>query len=97
MNTDPHQKCSSSTPPVIGPRPIPSAETPAQTPIAFARSVGFVNTLVMIESVAGMMNAPPTPMSPRVKMSAVALGAKADNNEPIPKIARPNARKRYRP
>ena len=36
--TEPHQKCSSSKPPVIGPSPMPSAETPAHTPIALPRS-----------------------------------------------------------
>ena len=68
-NTEPHQKCSSSTPPSIGPDAMPIADTPAHTPIAFARSRGSWNTLVMIESVAGMMNAAPTPMSARVPIS----------------------------
>ena len=57
MKIDPHQKCSSRNPPVIGPSPMPSAETPAHTPIALPRSAGSVKTLVMIESVDGMMNA----------------------------------------
>ena len=72
MKTEPHQKCSSSKPPVIGPRPMPSADTPAQTPIALPRSAGSVNTLVMIDSVAGMMNAPPMPISARVAISTLA-------------------------
>ena len=59
---------------LIGPRPMPNADTPAHTPMAFARSAGLVNTLGMIESVDGMMKAPPTPMSPRVNISALALG-----------------------
>ena len=42
--------------------------SPAQTPIALPRS-GPGNTLVMIDSVAGMMNAPPMPMNARVAMS----------------------------
>ncbi len=94
MNTEPHQKCSSSTPPVMGPRPTPSADTPAHTPIARPRSAGSVKTFVMIDSVDGMMNAPPTPMSARVPMSIVADVAKADNADPVPNTARPNARKR---
>ena len=36
---------------------MPMADTPAHTPIALARSRGSWNTLVRIESVAGMMNA----------------------------------------
>jgi len=94
MKIEPHQKCSSRKPPVIGPRPIPSADTPAHTPIAFPRSAGLVKTFVMIDSVDGMMNAPPTPMSARVAISAFADGAKADSNEPMPKIASPTVRNR---
>ena len=52
-----------------------------------ARSVG--KTLVMIDSVAGMMNAPPMPMNARVAMSWSAELASADSSEPRPKIARP--------
>ncbi len=81
----------------MGPMPTPSADTPAQMPMALARSRGFVNTLVMIERVAGMMNAAPMPMSERVKISVVAESAIADMSEPSPKTARPIARKRYRP
>ena len=94
MNTDPHQKCSSKMPPVIGPMPTPSAETPAQMPIALPRSRGSVKTFVMIESVAGMMNAAPIPINERVKMRVVAESAIAENSEPRPKMAKPMARKR---
>src|SRR6476659_7991424 len=31
MKIDPHQKCSSRKPPVMGPSPMPSADTPADT------------------------------------------------------------------
>ena len=41
---------------------------PAHTPMALPRSFGG-KTLVMIESVAGMMNAPPMPMNARVAIS----------------------------
>ena len=40
-----------------------------------ALTQGSVNTLVMIDRVAGMMNAPPMPMSERVKISMVAESA----------------------
>ncbi len=92
--TDPHQKCESRIPPVIGPRPTPSADTPAHTPMALARSTGSRNTLVMIDRVAGMMQAPPTPMSARVAMSMVGEVAMADRNEPVAKMVRPMVRKR---
>ena len=42
---------------MIGPRPMPIPLTPAQTPMARPRSRGSVKMLVMIDNVAGMMNA----------------------------------------
>ena len=44
----------------------------------------------MIESVAGMMNAPPMPMNARVAMSCSDEFANADAIEPSPKIASPS-------
>ena len=79
---------------MIGPMPMPSADTPAHTPIALPRSLGSVNTFVMIDSVAGMMNAPPMPISARVPISTSADDANAESTEPMPKTARPMARKR---
>ena len=91
-NTEPHQKCVSNAPPATGPMPTPSADTPAQMPMAFARSAGERKTFERIESVPGMMHAPPTPMSDRVTISAPADGAKADSTEPMPKTTRPKVR-----
>ncbi len=48
---------------------MPRAATPAQIPIALPRSTGSVKTLVMMDSVDGMMNAPPMPMNARVAIS----------------------------
>ena len=91
-NTEPHQKCVSSAPPATGPMPTPSAETPAQIPMARARSLGEWNTFERIDRVPGMMHAPPIPISDRVAMSTPADGAKADSTEPMPKTTRPNVR-----
>ena len=77
--------------------PSPSADTPAHTPIALPRSTGFVKTFVRIDSVDGMMNAPPMPISARVAMSVDADPAKAEASEPVPKTARPKASALYRP
>ncbi len=55
---------SVSAPPTTGPMASASADTPAQVPIAFPRSSAGKVT-VMIESVAGIMNAAPTPWSAR--------------------------------
>ena len=51
---------SVSAPPTTGPIASASADTPAQVPIALPRSAGGKVT-VMIESVADIMNAAPTP------------------------------------
>src|SRR3954463_540324 len=88
-NTEPHQKCCSSTPPAIGPTAMPMADTPAQTPIALARSRGSWNTLVSTDRVAGMIADAPMPMSARVPMSTVADGANADSADPTPKMTSP--------
>ena len=48
----------------------------------------------MIDRVAGMMQAPPTPMRARVAISMVGELAMADSNEPVAKITRPMVRKR---
>ena len=55
------------------------------------------NTLVMIDSVAGMMNAPPMPMNARVAISCSDVLANADASEPSPKITRPSCSAPRRP
>ena len=62
-------KCSSSSPPTIGPRATPSPETPAQAAIALGRSSSG-KMFVRIESVAGMIAAAPTPMRARAAISS---------------------------
>ncbi len=69
QNTECQEKCFSRNPPVIGPTATPSPENPAHTAIARPRSLGSRNTLVRIDSVAGMINAPPTPMKARAAIS----------------------------
>ena len=66
---------SASAPPTTGPMASASAETPAQVPIALPRSSGGKVT-VMIERVAGIMNAAPTPWIARPATSAPWLGAR---------------------
>src|ERR1043165_9483276 len=56
--TEPHQKCSSNSPPTIGPIATPSPTAPAQTPMARPRSRGS-NTLAMVDKVDGMTDAAP--------------------------------------
>ncbi len=69
----------------------PMADAPAHTPMARPRSRGSVKTLVMIDRVAGMMNAPPTPMTARKTISAPADPLNAASAEPRPNVASPKA------
>ena len=61
-NTDPHQKCSSNSPPTNGPMAIAEAARAAHNPIARWRSAESRNMSVMIASVDGMISAAPTPI-----------------------------------
>ena len=71
-------------PPTTGPIASASALTPAHVPIAVPRcSAG--NAWVMIASVAGIMNAAPTPWTARKATRSVSLGA-----NPIARLDRPN-------
>ena len=73
--------CSMIQPPATGPIAMPRPDTPAQIPIAFARSFAG-NVAVRIDSVEGMMNAPPTPISARLAINIPAEPATADSAEP---------------
>ena len=76
---------------------IPNPATAAHTPMAWARSFASVNTLVRIDSVAGMIAAPPMPMTPRAVMSMSAEPANAAAVEPRPNTTRPTWRAPRRP
>ena len=54
---------------MTGPRATARPPTLAHMAIALARSFGSVNTLVRIDRVAGMISAPPMPMTARAAMS----------------------------
>ena len=89
-------KDSSSTPPAIGPSTMPSPETAAQAAIALPRSSAG-KMLVMIERVAGMMKAPPTPIRARLAISISELVDSAEATEPVAKTISPNCSARLRP
>ena len=88
-NTDPHQNLASSKPPTIGPSAIPTPVVPAQMPIARWRSAGSRNMSVMIESVAGIIMAPPMPMLARAAISMPTEPENAAQVEPAVKATRP--------
>ncbi len=74
--------------------------TPAvadQMAMAWARSRRSVKTLVMIDSVAGMISAAPMPMIARVAMRWLASVANAEAIDAVPMIVRPMARAPRRP
>src|SRR2546430_16534975 len=82
-------------PPSTGPIASASAETPAQVPIALPRSAAG-KAFVTIDSVAGIIRAPPTPWTTRLATRAVVSGAKPavadgveDRLKPIRKGKRP--------
>ena len=78
MKIEPHQKWSSRKPPTTGPER--DAEARGRRPDAdrpVARSRASVKTLISSDSVAGMMNAAPAPMTARAAISASTPPAKA--------------------
>ena len=89
MKIEPHQKCSSRNPPATGPMATAMPATPAHSPIATARSRASVKTFVRIESVAGMMNAAPMPITARAAMSASTLDANAAAPDEMPNSDEP--------
>ena len=95
--TEPHQKWESNHPPAIGPMAIPRPVVPDQIPMARACSEGSRNTSVMIDSVAGMMQAAPTPMIARAEINVVTESEKAEYAEPNAKMISPARRSRLRP
>ena len=84
------------SPPPRGPIASASAETPAQIPIAVPRCFGG-KVATMIESVAGLMSAAPTPCTVRAPMRKPALDARPQASEDRVKIARPMTNRRRRP
>ncbi|CAM5248860.1 hypothetical protein SMICM304S_04582 [Streptomyces microflavus] len=95
---EPHQKCSRSSPPVIGPIAMPRPTPPAQMPMALgcsSRSKTFIRTA----RVAGITKAAPKPIRARQVMSSpgdAGHGGQggADAEDQVPKrrtFLRPNA------
>ena len=95
-NTEDQSNHSSSSPPASGPRPIPTAASAAQMPIALPRSAPL-NRLAMIDSVAGMISAAPTPISARTAITASADSATSAPRLATPKIVTPACSASLRP
>ena len=95
--TLPHQKCSSSQPPLIGPRATPSPVIAPHSPMARARSPRSVNRLEMIDRVAGKISAAPTPITARTAISAPGLSTSPPTAVAHPNTASPTSRAPLRP
>src|SRR5664280_2338111 len=94
---DPHQKWASSQPPAIGPMAIPKPVVPDQMPMARSWSSGSRKTSVMMDRVAGMMQAAPRPIAARAQSSAFGDVENAEAADPAPKITSPAQRIFLRP
>ena len=93
---DCQETCSTRKPPTTGPMASASALTPAQVPIARPRSWGG-KALEMIDSVAGIMNAAPTPWRARKPISQASDCEKPMRALDRPKTTTPNRNMRRRP
>ena len=96
-NTDPHQKCSSITPPTTGPRAAPPIRQVSQTPMASVRCFASLNMALIRPRVVGARAAPAIPSSARAAMSMPTLVEKAARRDAIPKQAAPASRTLRRP
>ena len=75
--TAPHQKCSTSQPPTIGPSAAPPEKPAAQMATASRRRLGSGKMLRIRDRVDGISMAPKNPSPARPAISHSALGAKA--------------------
>ncbi len=82
---------------MTGPVAAPTAATAVHTPMARARSRRSGKTWRSIESVAGMIMAPPTPSRARAPISTAGVPAVAATADATPKSAYPDSRTRRRP
>ena len=87
---------STRKPPTTGPIASATALIPAHVPIALPRSSGG-KAFVMIERVAGIMNAAPTPCAARPATSHASVCENAMNRLEAPKTATPTRNQRRRP
>src|SRR5262249_36511433 len=87
-NADRHENTASGAPVPSAPSRAAPPATDAQTETARVRSAGG-KVLVMVDSVAGMTSAAPTPIRPRRKISSSADEAVIATAEAAPKMASP--------
>lgn len=96
-STAPHQNCSTSHPPRMGPSAAPPENPAAQMAMANLRRLGSGKMLRIRDSVAGISMAPKKPRKALPAMSHPALGAKAVAAETAAKPMLPMTSRRRRP
>ncbi|GAB3853811.1 hypothetical protein GCM10027610_084370 [Dactylosporangium cerinum] len=82
---------------MTGPPTRPTMATADQAVIALRRSFSSVKTVIRIDSVDGMISAPPTPIATRPATSCGGVSAKVAARLAAPKTASPMTRIRRRP
>ncbi len=96
QNTELQENHSSSRPPTNGPRPMPTPAIADQIPIALPRSSrGKMSTIT--DRVAGMIIAPPMPITARSTTSCPAFCANAASTLATPNSRSPDWSTRFRP
>ena len=88
---------STRMPPSTGPAPRLTPTTPANTPIARARSRGSVKTLVTMDMATGLSIEPPTAWTIRKAISQPSPGATLQSREPSVNSESPTWKVRRRP
>ena len=96
-NTEPHQKCSSSTPLMIGPTVTPAVRAADQIATALVRSTSSWNRLRMRARVDGIRVAPAIPSTARAAMSISADCAYAASSDAALNATAPMSSSRRRP
>src|SRR5579875_1547953 len=84
-----HENCPSRKPPTMGPTAMATPALAPHSPIDTARSRRSVNTLAMIDKVAGKIMAAPIPITARAAMSADGVVVTAPARLASPNTARP--------
>ena len=87
--TDPHQKCSSSNPPMIGPMAAPTIEMEPHMAIAMLRSRSTVKVMRIRANVAGIMADAPMARKARAAISTSGVGENAATMDAMPNRTRP--------
>lgn len=93
---EPHQKCSSRTPPIVGPATTPTIATVDHAAIALRCSSGG-NTVNSNDNVLGISSEPPTPISPRQAINCQGVVASVASSDARPNSTSPIRSIRRRP